>query len=225
MESRETRSQIVSATVLAIGLVAGSFVLGSQLKHLRSGRQTISVKGLAEKPVRADRVEWTVGLKVNTATVAETLAKLRRERPSLDLFLQQQGFEKSAMQESSESVAPNMEEEETSSGRMHQVQKGFMGTQDISVSTDDLARVVKAHRAVLQFQADAATRNARTRAEEFAKNGEVSVGAMLSASQGAFYILQPGSSVEASEYGGAYDKSTIDKIARVVVTIEYNIER
>jgi len=48
---------------------------------------------------------------------------------------------------------------------------------------------------------------------------------MLSASQGAFYILQPGASVEASEYGGAYDKSTIDKIARVVVTIEYNIDR
>ncbi len=154
------------------------------------------------------------------------------------------------MQESSESVTPNMEEEESASGRMRQVQKGFVGTQDILVRTEDLSKVVKAHKAVLQFQADghsvsyseplflvsnledvkmsligAATRNARTRAEEFAKNGDATVGMMLSASQGAFYILQPGASMEALEYGGAYDKTTIDKIARVVVTIEYNIGR
>ena len=221
-----------------------------QLKDIRSGRQTIAVKGLAEKPVRADQAEWTVGLKVYAPTFTETLAKLRKARPPLDLFLEQQGLEKSAMQESSEAVGPNMEEEESTSGRMRQVQKGFVGTQDIVVRTEDLAKVVKAHKAVVQFQADghsvayseplflvsnleevkmsligAATRNARTRAEEFAKNGDVSVGVMLSASQGAFYILQPGASVEASEYGGAYDKSTIDKIARVVVTIEYNIDR
>jgi hypothetical protein len=70
-----------------------------------------------------------------------------------------------------------------------------------------------------------ATRNARTRADEFAKNGGVTVGSMRSASQGAFYILAPGSTAESSEYGGIYDKSTVNKIARVVVTIDYNIER
>lgn len=29
----------------------------------------------------------------------------------------------------------------------------------------------------------------------------------------------------ADDYGGVYDKSTIDKLARVVVTIVYNIEQ
>jgi hypothetical protein len=47
---------------------------------------------------------------------------------------------------------------------------------------------------------------------------------MRSASQGAFYILPAGASVEVNDYGGTYDKSTIDKLARVVVTIDYNIE-
>jgi len=71
----------------------------------------------------------------------------------------------------------------------------------------------------------AATENAHKRAEEFAKVGNVKAGAMRSASQGAFYILAAGASVEASDYGGTYDKTTADKIARVVVTIEYGIER
>jgi hypothetical protein len=47
---------------------------------------------------------------------------------------------------------------------------------------------------------------------------------MRSASQGAFYILPPNASTDSSEYGGVYDKSTVDKKARVVVTIDYSIE-
>lgn len=41
-----------------------------------------------------------------------------------------------------------------------------------------------------------------------------------------FYILPTGASTEVDDYGygGTYDKGTIDKIARVVVTIEYGIE-
>ena len=62
------------------------------------------------------------------------------------------------------------------------------------------------------------------RAEEFAKNGGVKAGRLRSASQGAFFILAPGGSADDSDYGGTYDKTTVKKIARVVVTIEYAIE-
>ena len=69
-----------------------------------------------------------------------------------------------------------------------------------------------------------ATKNAHSRANEFAKVGGVKVGAMRSASQGAFYILPESGSDDDSDYGGAYDKATINKIARVVVTINYAID-
>jgi uncharacterized protein len=73
----------------------------------------------------------------------------------------------------------------------------------------------------------AATQNAKTRAQEFAKNGNVQVGLMRSASQGSFYVLPDGASTDVDDYGygGVYDKTTINKKARVVVTIEYAIER
>ena len=69
-----------------------------------------------------------------------------------------------------------------------------------------------------------ATKNAKARAIEFAKNGDVKVGTMRTASQGTFDILPADGQVEDSS-GGTYDKSSIHKLARVVVTIEYNIER
>lgn len=70
----------------------------------------------------------------------------------------------------------------------------------------------------------AATENARKRAEEFVKQDKVKVGLMRSASQGAFYIYAAGGNTDTDDYGGTYDKTTINKVAKVLVTIVYNIE-
>jgi len=244
-----SRTAILPAAVLAAGLIIAAFVLGSQLKHIGSGRDSIVVKGLAEKPIKADRVEWTVGVKVYADTFGATLALLRKERPLLDAFLEQQGISSDTRLASAEAVEPHMETVESPEGRYREVQKGFVGTQDVVVRSQDLAKIAGASKAVLEFKAGGrpvvyssplylvsdleavkmsligdATRNAQTRAEEFARNGGVKVGTMSSASQGSFYILAAGANGEANDYGGVYDKSTVDKLARVVVTIEYRID-
>ena len=250
MDSKLPRSLMVLGGLLALGLAAAATILGVQVGRIGSGRQSIVVKGLAEKPVRADLAEWTTGLSVHGETFAEALEKLRAERPALDRFLAERGFAREALTVNGESVVPKMEDQETASGRVMMVQRGYDATQGITVRTADLAKVAAASRAILEWKAaghpatfaephylvsnleevkmslvGAATRNARARAEEFAKNGNVRVGVMRSASQGAFYILAPGGGTDAGDYGGAYDKTTIDKIARVVVTIEYTIDR
>jgi hypothetical protein len=243
---------VILGVLLAIGMSLAAFIFGIHAKQIGAGRQTITVKGLAEKPIAADAAEWTVGLRVKGTTFADTLAKLRQEKPALEAFLTTQGFAKETLTDGNEVVSPNMVEEEVpgGAGRTRTVQRGFTGSQDISVRSTDLPRVVAANKGILQLEAEgrpvthgdplflvtqleevkmsligAATKNAQKRAEEFAKNGNIRVGAMRSASQGSFYILPAGASEEATDYGGTYDKTTIDKLARVVVTIDYNIER
>ncbi|MFZ6653930.1 SIMPL domain-containing protein [Undibacterium sp. TJN19] len=249
MNKELSRALIILGVLLAIGMSAAAFIFGMQAKHIGAGRQSISVKGLAEKNVQATLAEWKIGVAVVAPSFAEALAKLRTSRPVLDSFLAKNGFDKKALKESEESVGPNMETEELPEGRNRQVQRGFKASQSITVTSSDLAKVSNVSKAALQLEADgqpvfyssplflvqnlenlkmsligAATENASKRASEFAKYGGVRVGAMRSASQGAFYILPAGAEVSADEYGGTYDKSTIDKVARVVVTIEYNIE-
>lgn len=250
MKSGLNRSAAILGVLLAFGLAASAAIFGSHARHIGSGKQSISVKGLAEKPIRADYAEWTIGVTVIGPTFSEALAKLRKARPALDEFLKQQGFEKSSLHDSNETVEPNMVEEELPNDRTRRVQKGFVAAQNIRLSTKDLTRVAAADKAALQLKAKgvpvvyetpqylvsnleeikmsligAATQNAGRRAEEFAKNGGVKAGSMRSASQGAFYILPVGdSSSDSSDYGGRYDKTTQDKTARVVVTIEYAID-
>lgn len=245
-----SKAVVILGVLLAVGMSLAALIFGIHAKQIGAGRQTITVKGLAEKPITADAAEWTVGLRVTGTTFADALAKLRKERPALDAFLSGQGFAKETLTDGNESVTPNMVDEPLPNGNSRTVQRGFNAAQSIVVRSTDLARVATANKAILQFEADgrpvtydaplflvtnledvkmsligAATQNAQKRAEEFAKNGNIRVGAMRSASQGSFYILPAGASEEATDYGGTYDKTTIDKLARVVVTIDYNIER
>jgi hypothetical protein len=240
---------MLRTVVFSIALIIAASVLGYQVKQVGGGRETISVKGLAEKPVKADRAEWKVMIQVKGDTIADALARLRRERPQLDGFLAQSGFDAATVSASNESAEPNYEQVEGRNGNMRSVQQGHIARQTLTVSTADIAKIIAASRAIVQFEADGhpvsygepqylvsnledvkmsliadAMKNSRTRAAEFAKNGDVEVGRMRSASQGAFYILPAGADQDVSDWGGSYDKSTVDKIARVVVTVDYAIE-
>lgn len=250
MNKELSRALMVLGLLLALGMSAAAFIFGTQAKNIGAGRQSISVKGLAEKPIKADIAEWRIGIKVIEPSFAQALEKLRKTRPALEQFLTKNGIDLSTVVNGNESVEPNMTNEEGEDGRTRFVQKGYAASQSITVSSKDLAKIAAIHKAALQLEADglpvfysspqyllsnleevkmsligAATKNASQRASEFAKNGGVQVGAMRSASQGAFYILPIGASMDSEDYGGTYDKTTVDKIARVVVTIEYNIEK
>ena len=235
--------------IFSVALVIAASVLGYQVKQVGGGRESISVKGLAEKPVKADRAEWTVTLQVKGATIADALGKLRRERPALDEFLAKAGFEAASLTESNESTDPNYEQVEGRNGNMRSVQEGYVARQSITINTADIGKIIAAAKGIVQFEADghpvnfgqpqflvsnleevkmsliaAAMQNSKARASEFAKSGDVKVGRMRSASQGAFYILAAGGDQDVSDWGGSYDKSTVDKIARVVVTVDYAID-
>jgi hypothetical protein len=190
-----------------------------------------------------------VVIQVKGDTIADALGRLRKERPQLDAFLAKAGFDEKALADSSEDVEPNYEQVEGRNGNMHSVQQGHIARQTLTINTADIAKITAASRAIVQFEAEghpvqygepqylvsnleevkmsliaAAMQNSRARAGEFAKSGDVEVGRMRSASQGAFYILAAGADQDVSDWGGAYDKSTVDKIARVVVTVDYGIE-
>ena len=250
MEKQSTTAMAILGILLALGMSSAAFILGVQAKKAASGQQSITVKGLAVKDVQADNAEWTVTISVNQPTFAEALNKLRAERPALDAFLVKQGLDKSGWTEGSESVTAHMVTVYLPQGGTKTEQQGYDASQAITVTTKDLAKIETANKDFLALQAEghpvtassplylvsgledikmsliaAATENAKKRAEEFVKQDKVKVGVMRSASQGAFYILAPGGNSDTDDYGGTYDKTTIKKQAKVVVTIVYNIEQ
>ncbi len=242
------KAMAVLGILLAVGMSAAAFILGVQGKRAVSGQQTITVKGLAEKPIKADSAQWLVTIHVVDPTQNGALQTLAKERKIVEAFLDKQGLAADSRALEVEKLNPHYEEEFIND-TPRQVQRGYEASQNFRITSKALGKVTTANQALLQLRAAnhpvvaappaylvtdlenikmsliaEATKNARTRATEFVKQDGVTVGVMKSASQGAFYILPVGGDAGDDSYGGVYDKSTIDKTARVVVTIVYNIE-
>ena len=239
---------IVLGLLLAIGMASAAFILGVQAKRAVSGQQSITVKGLAEKPISADSATWQINIGGTDATQRGAIEKLSAERKVLEAFLIKQGLPKETWDWGVEGITDHLEEVFIKDVP-RQMRKGFDAYQSVVISSKDLDKITEANQAILQLRADNhpinaqqpeylvsgleqvkmsliadATKNARNRATEFVKQDGVKVGVMKSANQGAFYILAKGGEAGDDSYGGVYDKSSIEKTARVVVTIVYNIE-
>jgi len=166
----------------------------------------------------------------------------------LQSFFVEHGFKAADMQLGNKSSQPYYEEVNMGEGRINRESKGYMALQSLVIASRDIKKIEQAAKEAYLLDEKGiaieqkpeylvsnleeikmslianATKNAYSRANAFAKVGGVKVGMMRSASQGAFYILPQSGSDDDSDYGGVYDKATINKIARVVVTINYAIE-
>lgn len=249
MEQHSKSAWPLLGILLAVGMVAAAFVLGTQFKNFRQPG-TITVKGLAEAPHQADMAEWQVGVSVWGEDYGNAMNRAQAQLKKLHNFVTEQGFLASDVRTNPLRMERYREEYRDEEGRYRTRENGYTATQTLTISSRDLGRVQTALSALqnLKAQNDAytfeqpdyllsnlesikrdliaqATADAQVRAEEFAKTGKVKVGMMRSASQGAFNILSAvGSDNDDSDYGGTYNKDTIDKKVRLVVTIEYGID-
>ncbi len=237
---------LILGGLLAMGAIGGSLILGKAAQSVAESRESISVKGVAEKAVRADRAQWKVTLSSQANSVADALPILQQDTQRVV----------KALSNGSLTANENLEVSEWSSEPLYQKldngsEGGIVGyrlSRTLGVVLNDVQKPARLNATMealigqgldlhdnttqylvgnldqikLQLIGEA-TKNAHDRAVEFAKSGGVSVGAMRSASQGVFQIRAPLSTDE-SDYSGDYDTSTIDKVARVVVTADYAIQ-
>jgi len=231
---------------IALGLVISSGIVSYTISRISISKQSVVVKGLAEKPVSADRARWEIIVRGSGKTLPEAFAALRANRPVVQAFFREQGFADEQMETGRETFEPQYRTDKE--GRPTREIAEYLASQNLLLASNEVKRVEKAVGQIVSLQEKGlslevmnpeylvstleavkmsligdATRNAHDRASEFAKTGEARVGSMKSANQGAFYILPAQGGSNDSEYGGTYDKSTIDKVARVVVTVEYGL--
>ena len=249
-ESKNSLPLIIFGIILALGLIAAAFVLGTQFKNLKQSG-TITVKGLAEAPYKANLAQIQMGVSAWGQDYAGALANGKNDFKALQQFVASKGFSISSQNVTPISVEPYNEDYVDEQGQTRTRQNGYKATQTLSISSQELNKITNMLAQVQNYRIShesvtfekpqyllndlekikhdliaKATDDANKRAEEFAKTGHAKVGVMRSASQGSFNILDahnPDS--DDSDYGGTYDKDGVDKLVRLVVTIDYAIEQ
>lgn len=240
----QQKSNFMAASILAFGIALSGYFAGNALVKSRLGFRTITVKGLAERAVKADLGFWPIRFVASGATLEEARTKLKNHEAAVKTYITAQGFAATEFQVQNVQVQDKLVESYGS-----QINEGarYVLTEDILVRSNDVDKISKAARGIsellaqgLIFSSDSynsgptfmytklndlkpqlltdATKRAKEAAQKFATESGSKVGKIQNANQG---IIEVNPAIEIPNESG--DKQ-IDKNVRVVTTITYFIK-
>lgn len=222
---------------IAIGLAVSGYFIGQTLYNSKVALNTAEVKGLAERRVKADRVNWSIVYRVSGPTkeqIPELYELAESHQNTIKSLLIDNGFSQGEIQLGvlDYEFLEYRDENQKLVDEVHNLTGTIVVESDkvdqvaqvrakvnklISLGIDIENRAPAYHFTKLNEIKPAmlsqATKNARIAANEFAKNANVRVGGIRNARQGNFYIRDAG-----EQYG---DTARIEKDVRVVTTITF----
>ncbi|RXR24970.1 SIMPL domain-containing protein [Sphingobium fluviale] len=236
MENRNT-VLVVSAALLAVGMVAGGYLLGDGLTRAHEAERAVTVKGLAEKDVTADLATWTIAYTATGFDLPTVRAEIDESSKALNDYFRSLGFQAEELRPVGAGVNQyinNGVNTITITQRMQlrttdiaKAQRAVAGQFDLvrrGVTMQEGSNMVYSFTKLNDLKPDMvaqATRDARKAAEQFAKDSGTGVGSIKSASQG-YFSIEPRDGDQAQGGYGASD--TPYKKVRVVTTVEFYLD-
>lgn len=233
---------------LAIAIVFASIAGAWAIVNRNAQAQAISVVGLGQKDFESDLIVWQGDFAREGMQLQEAYAQLQRDRKATEEFLLAKGIRREEIQFSAVSIQRLYTTDYDQLGRMQSQRfAGFRLVQTVRVESKDLDRVEGVSRDIaelisqgVEFNSgvpqyfytkldslkialiEAATADARRRAETIARTAGGSLGALQSATLGVFHITERNSSEEL-EWGGTFNTTARLKTARVTVRLRYRL--
>ncbi len=235
-----TKTAGMIALAVFLGLVIGGYSIGKGLSKFRMADRYVTVKGLAEKDVKADLAVWPVRFSATGNDLALVQDEIERNKALVTGFLMDNGLGEEDFSVGRTNVTDLLAQAYRQEGAM---QSRFIINASVDVRTDKVDTVAKisgrtgdlVRKGVVlsEFQGPAyiftklndvkpamiaeATANAREAARQFAADSKSRLGKIKRANQGVFMILaRDGDQV-------AQESQQIDKKVRVVSTIDYYV--
>src|SRR5215469_12834984 len=78
---------------LALGMIAGGWVLGAQIKAIRLADRYVTVRGLVERNVKSDLAIWPLSYKEAGDELPAVYARTEADKKAILQFLDQQGIQ------------------------------------------------------------------------------------------------------------------------------------
>lgn len=234
---------LLGATI-AFGIAYSASVIANAYVKVQK-RESIRVKGSASRLIKSDKGSWTGSIQTKAQTIEEGYNKIEKDMNMAKQKVMFLGFGDAEMSLSDVSISQiyKVNEKGNSTNELDY----YRLSQTISVESDNVEGVEAVSRKFtellklgvyatsgypcftvstlndyrLSLLAEA-TENAKDRADILVSKSGGKVGTLIDGSQGIFQILAPGGS-DISDYG-TYDKSTIMKEMRAIVTLEFELK-
>lgn len=212
------KSRIYAAVCVAVGMAVAGYAIKGGMDNFTNRNRMVTVKGLAEKEVKADKVTWMIYVKGHGLTPSEAQETAIASGEKLIDFLKSCGIQEGEIIESSTSISADTRWNEHT--RDYDI-TGYTATKNVSVASKNIDGVRKAlarqdelismgitansneygnstddnvDYEIENFQSmkldlmDEAIVNAEAAAKRFAENSKSKVGRIITANQGEISI-------------------------------------
>ena len=224
-------NRIISSALIAVGILCLGWFIKAGIDNFANKDRRVTVKGLAEREVPADKVTWSIGTKVTGNDLPMLYESINIQTDKIKKFLRQNGLEEKEITVNPPSISDLEAREWGDNSKNFR----YIVTTTITVATSKVTEVNKAifKQAELLKQGVAienshadyeyasfqqmkpemmAINNAQKTAEQFAESSQSELGQIQTAGQGQFEI-------EDRDQNTPYIKKL-----RVVTTLVYSLK-
>lgn len=237
--------RLAAAAVLAAGIALAGAFTGFGFLHGRQADRYVTVKGVAEREVKADLALWPIRLVATDNDLGAAQNQIARSAAAVYAFLARHGVDTARVE------VPDLSVTDQLANRFGERNAGprYIVNQTIMVRSTEPDIVFAASQAVGELVSAGialssgmeygpggpvflfnglnelkpamiaeATASAREAAEQFAQDAGARLGGIRQANQGVFVILPR------DQVPGVSEERQLQKIVRVVATLEYLLE-
>ncbi len=236
------KTYFIPALCVALGLAVGGFFPGYYYYRTKMDFRTVTVKGLAEKDVKADLALWNIRFQTAGNDIIQEKKNIEQHAKTVIEFLKDAGFTDDEIMvqglTTQDAYADSYRDKSTISARytlgeniivrslnVDLVQKtapniGNLVSKGVTFNSygNGVAYIFTGLNAIKPEMLKEATQNAKRAADEFAANSNSKVGKIKNANQGVFSITAREAVPDQME------RDQINKTVRVVSTVEYYLK-
>ena len=227
-------NRLIAAALIAVGIICLGWFVKTGIDNFAYKDRHVTVKGLAEREVPADKVTWSIGTKVTGNDLPMLYESINLQTDKIKRFLKQNGLDEKEITVNPPSIS-DLEAREwgdnnknfryivsttitVATGKVEQVKKAIFQQaellkQGVAIENSDAQYEYASFQQMKPEMMAEAIKNAQKTAEQFAEASNASLGEIQTAGQGQFEI-------DDRDQNTPYIKKL-----RVVTTITYSLKK
>jgi uncharacterized protein len=240
--------QHLNTIIIAAAIVITAIFFTTTYKNRNRSNDLINVTGLGSKDFKSDLIIWDGNLSVSNPDMKLATAALDQSRETVRKYITSKGVDKKEVVFSSVVMNKDYRTWIDAKDEEHTEFTGYTLSQTVTIESKDVEKVEMVSREVTELISQgieissnspeyyytklgelkiemvaAATEDARTRAEQIAKNANAGLGHLRFAQMGVFQITAQNSSDDYS-WGGSFNTDSKMKTANITMKLQFGIE-
>ena len=241
--------QYINTTIIALAVIISGYLLANGYKNRAKVSQSISVTGAGEENFSSDLIVWRANFSKKDYELKTAYANLNKDQNTIRKYLISKGIQGDEIVFDAVDIQKDYFNEYDENGQLrNSVFNGYSLTQSLKIQSKNVDRVESISREVTELidagielnsfapdyyytklatlkikMIEAATKDAKNRADKIALNAGGALGTLKSAEMGVFQITGENTSEDFS-WGGNFNTSSKKKTANITIRLKYDID-